>query len=135
MESRPPPRRGFYLLPNLLTTGCLFSGFYAIVAAIDAAKPGNGNFQPAGIAVFIAMIFDGLDGRIARLTRTDVAIATDSAVLGMWGPGTTPSISSADFFRQEEIAEARASGVGYAQRQPPMVNHACTLRSCVRKRV
>lgn len=57
-------RRGVYLLPNLFTTGTLFSGFYAIVAAID------GNFSRAGIAVFVAMVFDGLDGRVARWTNT-----------------------------------------------------------------
>jgi len=63
----PPktPRRGIYLLPNLLTTGCLFSGFYSVVAAID------GNFAVAGGAVFIAMLFDGLDGRVARWTGTE----------------------------------------------------------------
>ncbi len=60
-----PPRRGIYLLPNLLTTGCLFSGFYAIVAAIDT------NFAWAGGAIFIAMLFDGLDGRVARWTNTE----------------------------------------------------------------
>jgi CDP-diacylglycerol--serine O-phosphatidyltransferase len=60
-----PPRRGIYLLPNLLTTGCLFSGFYSIVAAVDR------NFALAGFAVFIAMLFDGLDGRVARWTRTE----------------------------------------------------------------
>jgi len=60
-----PPRRGVYLLPNLFTTGCLFSGFYSIVAAIDR------NFAVAGGAVFIAMLFDGLDGRVARWTRTE----------------------------------------------------------------
>jgi len=59
-----PRSRGVYLLPNLLTTGTLFSGFYAIVAAID------GNFGRAGAAVFIAMLFDGLDGRVARWTNT-----------------------------------------------------------------
>ena len=58
---RPP---GIYLLPNLLTTGALFSGFYAIVAAI------NGQFVPAVTAVFVAGLFDGLDGRVARLTNT-----------------------------------------------------------------
>ena len=65
--SRPArrPARGIYLLPNLLTTGCLFAGFYAIVAAID------GNFERSGIAVFVAMLFDGLDGRVARLTSTE----------------------------------------------------------------
>ena len=60
-----PPRRGIYLLPNLLTTGCLFSGFYSIVAAVDR------NFALAGGAIFIAMLFDGLDGRVARWTRTE----------------------------------------------------------------
>jgi len=59
------PARGIYLLPNLLTTGCLFSGFYSLVAAID------GNFAVAGGAVFIAMLFDGLDGRVARWTGTE----------------------------------------------------------------
>jgi len=58
-------RRGVYLLPNLLTTAALFSGFYAIIAAI------NGRFEPAAVAVFVAMILDGLDGRIARLTHTE----------------------------------------------------------------
>jgi CDP-diacylglycerol--serine O-phosphatidyltransferase len=59
-----PRNRGIYLLPNLFTTAALFSGFYAIVAATD------GNFDRAGIAIFIAMVFDGLDGRIARWTHT-----------------------------------------------------------------
>jgi CDP-diacylglycerol--serine O-phosphatidyltransferase len=63
--TQPRPRnRGVYLLPNLFTTAVLFSGFYAIVAAAD------GNFDRAGIAIFIAMICDGLDGRIARWTGT-----------------------------------------------------------------
>ena len=56
-KSRP---RGVYWLPNLLTSAALFSGFYAIVAAIDY------NFEKAAIAVFVAMVFDGLDGRVAR---------------------------------------------------------------------
>ena len=59
-----PRRRGIYLLPNLLTTAALFAGFYAIVAAM------NGRFGQASVAVFIAMILDGLDGRVARLTNT-----------------------------------------------------------------
>ena len=60
---RPP---GIYLLPNLLTTGALFSGFYAIVAAI------NGQFVAAVTAVFVAALFDGLDGRVARMTNTQI---------------------------------------------------------------
>ena len=57
-------RRGVYLLPNLFTTGALFCGFYAIIAAM------RGHFEPAAIAIFFAMVFDGLDGRVARLTNT-----------------------------------------------------------------
>lgn len=57
-------RKGIYLLPNLFTTGALFSGFYAIVAAM------NGDAVSAGIAIFISMILDGMDGRVARLTNT-----------------------------------------------------------------
>jgi len=59
-----PLRSGIYLLPNLLTTSALFSGFYGIVAAI------NGRFEVAAVAIFIAMVFDGIDGRVARLTNT-----------------------------------------------------------------
>ncbi|MGH8280127.1 MAG: CDP-diacylglycerol--serine O-phosphatidyltransferase [Gammaproteobacteria bacterium] len=64
-------RRGIYLLPNLITTAGLFAGFYAIVAAI------SGRFEAAAIAVFVAMIFDGLDGRIARLTHTESAFGKE----------------------------------------------------------
>jgi CDP-diacylglycerol--serine O-phosphatidyltransferase len=85
--ARPPPRRGAYLLPNLLTTGCLFSGFYAIVASIDK------NFAPAGIAVFIAMVFDGLDGRIARLTRTETNFGKEyDSLADMVAFGVAPAI-------------------------------------------
>jgi len=58
------PRRGIYLLPNAFTTAALFGGFYAIVMAM------NQRFDQACWAVFIAMILDGLDGRVARLTNT-----------------------------------------------------------------
>lgn len=57
-------RRGIYLLPNLFTTAGLFAGFYAIVAAT------KNHFDAAAIAIFVAMIMDSLDGRIARLTNT-----------------------------------------------------------------
>ncbi|ABS07242.1 MULTISPECIES: CDP-diacylglycerol--serine O-phosphatidyltransferase [Shewanella] len=56
--------KGIYLLPNLFTTAGLFSGFYAVIASMNA------NFEAAAIAIFIAMICDGLDGRVARLTNT-----------------------------------------------------------------
>jgi CDP-diacylglycerol--serine O-phosphatidyltransferase len=57
-------RKSIYLLPNLLTSASLFSGFYAIIAAI------RGNYQAAAVAILISGVLDGLDGRVARLTRT-----------------------------------------------------------------
>ena len=57
-------RRGIYLLPNLFTTAALFAGFYASVQAM------NGRFEVAAIAIYVAMVLDGLDGRVARLTHT-----------------------------------------------------------------
>ena len=56
--------RGIYILPNLFTTASLFAGFYSIVASI------NGDFQPAAVAIMVSMVFDGLDGAVARATNT-----------------------------------------------------------------
>lgn len=71
---RPPRHRGIYLLPNLFTTGAMFSGFYAIVAGI------SGHFTAAAVAVFIAALLDSMDGRVARLTgtQTDFGVQYDS---------------------------------------------------------
>lgn len=81
------PRRGVYLLPNLFTTGVLFSGFYAIVAASD------GNFDRAGIAIFIAMVCDGLDGRIARWTNTQSEFGKEyDSLSDMVAFGVAPAI-------------------------------------------
>lgn len=63
-KKRSKRRRGIYVLPNLFTSASLFSGFYAIVAAME------GRFEPAAVAVMISAVLDGLDGRIARLTNT-----------------------------------------------------------------
>ena len=63
-DGNPVRRRGIYLLPNAFTTAALFCGFYAIVMAM------NQRFEHATWAIFIAMILDGLDGRVARLTNT-----------------------------------------------------------------
>lgn len=85
--SRAPVRRGIYLLPNLITTGALFAGFYAIIAAID------GNFERAGVAVFVAMVFDGLDGRIARWTSTESAFGKEyDSLSDMVSFGVAPAI-------------------------------------------
>ncbi len=73
-QNKPKPSRGVYLLPNLMTTAALFAGFYSIIAGI------NGHFEHAAIAILLAGIFDGLDGRIARLTNTqsDFGVQYDS---------------------------------------------------------
>ncbi|RLA00810.1 MAG: CDP-diacylglycerol--serine O-phosphatidyltransferase [Gammaproteobacteria bacterium] len=71
MDKKKKQSRGIYLLPNLFTTAGLFAGFYAIVAAI------RGDFESAAIAIFVAMIMDGLDGRIARMTNTQSAFGAE----------------------------------------------------------
>jgi CDP-diacylglycerol--serine O-phosphatidyltransferase len=83
-QSRP---RGVYWLPNLLTTGALFAGFYAVVAAIDW------RFDYAGVAVFVAMVFDGLDGRVARWTHTESAFGKEyDSLSDMVSFGIAPAI-------------------------------------------
>jgi CDP-diacylglycerol---serine O-phosphatidyltransferase len=62
-----PRGRGVYLLPNAFTTANLFAGFYAIVQAM------NGHFTLAAMAIFVAMVLDSLDGRVARMTNTQSA--------------------------------------------------------------
>lgn len=62
MDSKP--RRSIYLLPNLFTTAGLFAGYYAIIAAM------SDRYEAAAIAIFVAMVMDGLDGRVARMTNT-----------------------------------------------------------------
>ena len=75
MEAETKPRRkGVFLLPNLMTTGALFAGFFSIISGI------GGQYTQAAIAVVIAGVLDGLDGRLARLTNTqsDFGIQYDS---------------------------------------------------------
>jgi CDP-diacylglycerol--serine O-phosphatidyltransferase len=70
-QSKQKSRRGIYLLPNMFTTVGLFSGFYAIVAAMGE------RYEAAAIAIFIAMVMDGIDGRVARLTNTQSAFGVE----------------------------------------------------------
>jgi CDP-diacylglycerol--serine O-phosphatidyltransferase len=80
-------RRGIYILPNLFTTAALFSGFFAIVQAM------NGKFEVAAVAIFIAMVFDGLDGRVARLTRTQSAFGAEyDSLSDMVSFGAAPAL-------------------------------------------
>jgi CDP-diacylglycerol--serine O-phosphatidyltransferase len=71
-QDRPKkPRRGIYFLPNLFTTMALFAGFYAILSAV------NGKFETAAMAIFAAMLLDGVDGRVARLTNSQSAFGAE----------------------------------------------------------
>ena len=79
--------KGVYLLPNLFTTAALFCGFYAIVSSI------HGRFEAAAIAIFAAMVFDGLDGRIARLTNTQSAFGVQyDSLSDMVSFGVAPAL-------------------------------------------
>ncbi|MFZ2629540.1 MAG: CDP-diacylglycerol--serine O-phosphatidyltransferase [Rugosibacter sp.] len=80
-------RRGIYVLPNLLTTAALFAGFYAIVQAM------NGRFEHSAVAIFIAMVLDGLDGRVARMTNTQSAFGAEyDSLSDMVSFGVAPAL-------------------------------------------
>ena len=86
-QQRPKRGRGIYLLPNLFTTAALFAGFYAVLAAM------NGQFEKAAIAIFLAMILDGLDGRVARMTNTQTAFGAEyDSLSDMVAFGLAPSL-------------------------------------------
>ena len=79
--------RGIYLLPNLFTTAALFAGFYSIVAAM------KGHFDIAAMAVFIAMVADTLDGRVARMTNTQTAFGAEyDSLSDMVAFGVAPAL-------------------------------------------
>lgn len=86
-DEKKQPHKGVYLLPNLFTTAALFSGFYSIIAAM------NENFTHAAVAIFISMIFDGLDGRVARLTHTQSAFGAEyDSLADMVSFGIAPAL-------------------------------------------
>lgn len=79
--------KGIYLLPNLFTTAALFSGFYAIISAM------NGRFEAAAIAIFVAALFDGMDGRVARMTNTQSAFGAEyDSLSDMVSFGVAPAL-------------------------------------------
>ncbi|NVJ67064.1 MAG: CDP-diacylglycerol--serine O-phosphatidyltransferase [Gammaproteobacteria bacterium] len=87
MRKRFSSRRGIYLLPNLLTTAGLFAGFYAVVASMQ------GRFEYAAIAIFVAMIMDGLDGRMARITNTQTDFGAEyDSMADMVSFGIAPAL-------------------------------------------
>jgi CDP-diacylglycerol--serine O-phosphatidyltransferase len=80
-------RRGIYWLPNLLTTIALFAGFFSIVQAM------NGRFEQSALAIFVALVFDGLDGRVARFTRTQSAFGAEyDSLADMVSFGVAPAL-------------------------------------------
>lgn len=86
-EHDNPHKKGIYLLPNLFTTAGLFAGFYAIVAAM------NGRFETAAIAIFVAMVMDTFDGRVARLTNTVSAFGAQyDSISDMVAFGIAPAL-------------------------------------------
>ncbi len=88
--STPPiglRRRGIYLLPNLFTTAALFAGFYGIVQAM------NGRFEVSAVAIYVALVLDGLDGRVARLTRTQSEFGAEyDSLADMVSFGAAPAL-------------------------------------------
>lgn len=79
--------RSIYLLPNLVTTGALLAGFSSILSAI------NDQFERAAICIFIAMLLDGLDGRVARMTNTSSAFGEQyDSLSDMLSFGVAPAI-------------------------------------------
>ncbi|MBJ7262289.1 MAG: CDP-diacylglycerol--serine O-phosphatidyltransferase [Burkholderiaceae bacterium] len=80
-------RKGIYLLPNAFTTAALFAGFYAVVQAM------NDRFEIAAIAIFVAMVLDGMDGRVARLTNTQSAFGEQyDSLSDMTSFGVAPAL-------------------------------------------
>lgn len=80
-------RRGIYLLPNLFTTAALFAGFYAIVASMGE------RFEAAAVAIFIAMVLDGIDGRVARMTHTQSTFGAEyDSLADMVSFGLAPAL-------------------------------------------
>lgn len=89
-------RKGIYLLPNLFTTSALFAGFFSVVAGI------NGDFTAAAVAIFIAMILDGLDGRVARMTNTQSAFGAEyDSLSDMLSFGVAPALVAFNWILQD----------------------------------
>jgi CDP-diacylglycerol--serine O-phosphatidyltransferase len=87
IENQVKAKRGVYLLPSILTTFGLFCGFYAVIASI------KGNFEIAAMAIFFAMLWDALDGRVARMTNTQTAFGAEyDSMADLISFGVAPAI-------------------------------------------
>lgn len=100
-EGRKVRHRGIYLLPNLFTTANLFAGFYSIINSMSAqsalaagdAVSASKYFGFAAIAIFVAMVLDGLDGRVARMTNTQSAFGAEyDSLSDMVAFGVAPAL-------------------------------------------
>lgn len=109
--SRRPPRRGMYVLPSLFTSGNIALGYYAITQSVRGSAADNGPFDRAALAIGFAILFDGLDGRIARMTHTTSEFGKEldsladvitfgvapSMLAYMWGIVMLPATVSPEF--------------------------------------
>lgn len=116
-SGREGPRRGFYLLPNLLTTASLMLGFYSITMSFGAfisPKEGVEYFVRAAWAIFAAGIFDGLDGRVARLTKTtsEFGMQYDS-LSDLVSFGLAPAALIYNFALRWGWSDYRGTGLGW----------------------
>lgn len=83
-------KRGIYILPNLVTTGSLFAGFYSMVKTLSG---GSDDFRVAALFIFISAIFDGLDGKVARITGTTSKFGVEyDSLADLVAFGVTPGL-------------------------------------------
>ena len=130
----PPRRKGIYILPNLFTVAALFGGFYAIVMAM------NDRFDSAAIGVFCAMVLDSLDGRVARMTRTQSAFGEQMDSLSdMVSFGAAPALivyewalrglGKAGLDRGVRLLRLRRAAAGALQHQPSGSSTSASFRA------
>ncbi|GFE61395.1 CDP-diacylglycerol--serine O-phosphatidyltransferase [Geobacter sp. AOG2] len=87
VEKTESIKKGIYILPNLFTTGSMFAGFYSMVASL------NGNFEVAALWIFASAVFDGLDGKVARLTGTTSKFGVEyDSLADLVSFGVTPGL-------------------------------------------
>ncbi|MGD0586862.1 MAG: CDP-diacylglycerol--serine O-phosphatidyltransferase [Oryzomonas sp.] len=87
VEKAESIKKGIYILPNLFTTGSMFAGFYSMVASL------NGNFEVAALWIFASAVFDGLDGKVARLTGTTSKFGVEyDSLADLVSFGVTPGL-------------------------------------------
>lgn len=99
-DGQPVRRRGIYLLPNLFTTLALFSGFFAIISAL------NHDFSSASMAIFLSMVLDGVDGRVARITNTQSAFGAEyDSLADMLSFGIAPAVLAFSWMQLGGVAD------------------------------